>query len=531
MSENEVLPGSVIQEMRDRLKRKIESPTEGLETTLSKIRTQNFDLYRLIVGINEKQNTVRLGTIDSFASTEEINTLISMLQAAQYSEENIFFEEYKDTETNSLVSLSFTMLSYDKAKSYNIVDTYFFVTHSEDLILMVRIDPSKKVEKRFSWSVVAGTIPKVETGIAIELLKTAIRIVQKCGTQRTQNIPVKSIVYHPSTSPPIDEKYDELIEELNRGRATCRRARIPTHKISAYSLDHCVKLPDGFIVSVADDLRNRNEEPEIVVYWNGSGFIVSDDYILYLAYRLVRRSHIPCVIIGSFPSSAAKAGKKFGSEILPRPYIFSSNPYLEQNVSDANPEEIVEDYLENLRSTTSSSLLVPRLVSIADEFAGLLADAETAEADLHQYLVRQPVVIDPSASAMYSEVRLGSAYRADLVLHRNYGDVKRTTLVELESPKVALFTKSGRQRAGVTHAIQQVDDWIRWLREFPSQAPDHILPEFPPSGLVVVGRSTRLSSDQVARLEHQNSNRSIQVVTYDMLLNNFEAMIRRLSEG
>jgi hypothetical protein len=153
------------------------------------------------------------------------------------------------------------------------------------------------------------------------------------------------------------------------------------------------------------------------------------------------------------------------------------------------------------------------------------------EREVHAFLKRHPEIIDATASVVLSEVHLGGDYRIDLVLQHEIGRIKGTTLVELENPRHVLFTKSGQPRSLITHAVQQVEDWIRWWRQYPDRLPSPIVPEYPPDGLVIVGRSQGLSKEDESRLEHLNSNRVVKVFTYDMILYRYESMLQRFLDA
>ena len=128
---------------------------------------------------------------------------------------------------------------------------------------------------------------------------------------------------------------------------------------------------------------------------------------------------------------------------------------------------------------------------------------------------------------MRSELRLGSEYRADLAIQYKL-DEKKLLLIELEHPNAPIFTAKGRPRARVTHASQQVEDWLQWWREHPTEVPKGFDPTIPVEGLVVIGRSHKLSEKDKRRLLHLNSTRDVKVITYDELLEKLEVLIQHL---
>lgn len=81
------------------------------------------------------------------------------------------------------------------------------------------------------------------------------------------------------------------------------------------------------------------------------------------------------------------------------------------------------------------------------------------------------------------------------------------------------------------HALQQVEDWLRWWYEHPNELPHEIDANIPPEGLVVIGRRLSMPDDEKRRLLHLNANRKVKVITYDDLAERLELLIASLSSG
>ncbi|WP_426406368.1 Shedu anti-phage system protein SduA domain-containing protein [Serratia sp. PAMC26656] len=128
---------------------------------------------------------------------------------------------------------------------------------------------------------------------------------------------------------------------------------------------------------------------------------------------------------------------------------------------------------------------------------------------------------------IHSEVRIGN-YIADLVLEYNSLH-KGILLIELERQSDLIFTKKGRLRSKVTHALQQVEDWIKEMRENKPNIPNWLKNEYTPEGMVIIGRSNMLSMEDKLRLKSINNNRTVKVLTYDDLLQHLMQLIENLS--
>ena len=162
------------------------------------------------------------------------------------------------------------------------------------------------------------------------------------------------------------------------------------------------------------------------------------------------------------------------------------------------------------------------------ELAELLQGPWTCERDIHSFLESNPVVLDAYGARVRSEVSLGKSYRMDLVIQYAESD-RRILLVELEPPTLRLFTKSGRWSAKITHAIQQVQDWMRWWREHPQDVPAPFDATIPIKGLVIAGRDRNLDDSEKRRLLHNNHQfYDLSVITYDDLLRRLDRLMSSL---
>jgi hypothetical protein len=296
------------------------------------------------------------------------------------------------------------------------------------------------------------------------------------------------------------------------------RGLVPMASILPHSLDFCLKFGPERVRPLA--LRiGRGYRPVMTAYWNGSAFVMSDDYPDYLAYKCAKCAEVPVAIMGAFPHGTAIVEQIGGWELLP-PCGIARYPI---PVAPYSPEFKKWQLEERLRGTDRRERPV-ELIVIFLRFAELLHDEDTSEKELHRFIQLHPVVLSAYGTSLDSEVSLGQQYRIDLIL-RSTGVREDVTLVELEHHRHPLFTRSGRARAEITHAIQQVQDWFRWLRENPTDFASVSLRGIPPRGLVVAGRSRDLAEEDRSRLAHLNTSSVVPVVTYDELLDRFGDLV------
>lgn len=164
----------------------------------------------------------------------------------------------------------------------------------------------------------------------------------------------------------------------------------------------------------------------------------------------------------------------------------------------------------------------------------ILLDTEPDEEKVQLYLSidRNKILLEPSAVSITPKIKLGSDYVTDFVVELPQCQY---VLVEIERPEHPLFTKQGRVTAKVTDAQQQVEDWINWIRDYPSYAQNSMLGISEPKGWVILGRRESLSASDQRTLAGKNANHQrIIIMTFDDLLERAEQHLdnlRRLSKG
>jgi len=320
--------------------------------------------------------------------------------------------------------------------------------------------------------------------------------------------------------PPTDRKLLMLLQLVKMGKVKCVEAEVELSSVKPYNLDFCLSYP----IDVIDELAQRAKNGSLVrflVYWYKDAFVMSDDYGYYLAYRKLGYPKVPVVIMGPFPEEIAEPTRVGGVDLIPPVTILQKADH-----SLLSPE-LKEFILEGRLQRKNMSKTVGNLYVLFLFLAKLIQDPHTKEKQLHKFILENPVTIDPYGLHVETEVRLGNDYRIDLAIQYAFTD-KRIMLIELERANIPLFTKQGRPRAKVTHAIQQVEDWLRWWHENPLKVPTPLDSSVPAEGLVVIGRSIDLDEDAKRRLLNLNHNRKVKVITYDDLLERLMNLIKLL---
>lgn len=312
--------------------------------------------------------------------------------------------------------------------------------------------------------------------------------------------------------PPKDQTCDELLKKTLLNKIICTKLEVPLENIKPANYEHSLLLPSALIRPFIYEIRVGDTE-EILVYWKENAFLVSDDYAAYLAYRTLKIKNIPVIIMGGYPEEKFGLGKKGGAELLPN-VTYRYGSIFPENI---NLDMVLDNRLENDLGKNPKDKLYEFIFHLHKH----LNSPFTKERTLHNLLIQGAKDFAEGAFKVQSEVRLGKKYRIDLVIQIS-GDAKRTILIELERANLPLFTKNGAPFAHVTHALQQVEDWLRFWQESPQDVLNNLDPTIAPSGIVIIGRSRNLNDDEKRRLLSLNHNRRVQLITYDDLIGRIE---------
>ncbi len=217
-------------------------------------------------------------------------------------------------------------------------------------------------------------------------------------------------------------------------------------------------------------------------------------------------------------------------------------------LTQASDEDVRQQLMTNLSGdlwsnrskpagTTTSDVFLSMLLDmrlalnrpLLEQFERLLQSAPTREEELHQFLIRHPIVLDPLASEVISKHALGTEFITDFVIKRLNDEY---ILVEIEKSTDRIFTQSGRLHSQLTDAISQVRDFQAWIHDNIAYARNRLPGIRRPEGLVVIGRSSQLNPQDRVRLDEENFSRRghVRIVTFDELLEQARTVYRNLLE-
>lgn len=178
------------------------------------------------------------------------------------------------------------------------------------------------------------------------------------------------------------------------------------------------------------------------------------------------------------------------------------------------------EYAEKILSSINAAL---------SELRNLL-NATHSEQDLHRCIQDNPVLFGVEYRNIVSKHDLGTEYQTDFVLQRLSGTID---VVEIESDRAQVFTKAGNPSSQLTHAEQQVFDWLAWIEDHASYERRNFPSLITPVGWVIIGRTKDLDDKGVRKLNQRNRIfwGRLQILTYDDLVAKAENLIRSLANN
>lgn len=336
-------------------------------------------------------------------------------------------------------------------------------------------------------------------------------------------LPFNSIKDNRSIEPRSNDYFVRLLANAYKGKVKCTRASIPLEIIQPRDIDYALSVPAEEIKTFMPCVAEWGKPTvELLLYEKEGALVMDDDYLAYLSYRALEAKRVPAVIVGNFTQPLIEILTEGHGELIP-PISVRMESKLPQ-VTISKQELLQRKLLSLTPQITASAQFEARFVT----FCRLLSDKSTLEKDLHNFIKNNPSILDCHLASLFSEVRIGR-YRADLVLQYEQTD-RRIVLIELERHCDRIFTKSNRLREKVTHASQQVEDWIGEIRADTPAIPDWLKRNYTAEGAVVIGRSSDLTQKQKNILFTLNSNRLVKIITYDDLLERMRRLITILGQ-
>lgn len=163
--------------------------------------------------------------------------------------------------------------------------------------------------------------------------------------------------------------------------------------------------------------------------------------------------------------------------------------------------------------------------TLLKEFESLLCGPEEPA---HQLLKKHPELLCPTHERAWSKLPFGDRV-SDFVFREPYNDY---LLVEIEAPVREIFRKDGQQREELTHAMNQVTDWVKFIADNKGTVEDKlglVGISASPRTLVVIGRSALLTEENRRKLTAiQALHSKLRILTYDDVLASSRENLERI---
>jgi len=198
-----------------------------------------------------------------------------------------------------------------------------------------------------------------------------------------------------------------------------------------------------------------------------------------------------------------------------------------EHLSPAELVLIKDSITSELARLSNADRALSNLRLAIDELGQLLNTTKRNEGKLQRCLTDNPSLFGPDYVRVLPKHKLGSEYEMDYALERYSGVVD---LVEIEASSLPLFTKRGDPSQFLTHAEQQVIDWLAWIERNSAYARENLPGLMAPIGYVVIGTSNNLSPDLIEKLRWRSAmyRGSLLILTYEDLLVRAKQILRFL---
>lgn len=119
----------------------------------------------------------------------------------------------------------------------------------------------------------------------------------------------------------------------------------------------------------------------------------------------------------------------------------------------------------------TSNLVMENSDNLINSLRVLVNKENATEQDLQFYMERNPELVLGGHSREYaygfiiSQFPLGADFRCDFAFYTHPSFGMFLHLVEIESPKLQLFTNLDEFTSDFSHAYQQLEDWSGWIRK------------------------------------------------------------------
>jgi hypothetical protein len=209
-------------------------------------------------------------------------------------------------------------------------------------------------------------------------------------------------------------------------------------------------------------------------------------------------------------------------------WLFYSNQ--SQDFSKEKAELLATMEYQKLASILVHRIPIQTLVSTLAKYKELIDNEKTTELDMQKFFENNWILLEMDARRVFPKFNLGCEMIPDFVIETSNF---RYIFVEIESPNAELYTREKRPKPSrsLRVADSQIKSYLSYAHEnilylrkkLPFLDPEKI------EGLIVIGKSSKLSYDQKKRLEQDKAySKDYSIVTYDELFDKVYTFLKNL---
>lgn len=170
------------------------------------------------------------------------------------------------------------------------------------------------------------------------------------------------------------------------------------------------------------------------------------------------------------------------------------------------------------------------LVKLRENYLRLLFSQPTEEM-VHQFILKNPMLLQQfSAVRIISKPPILAKFKADFALVTSNREL---VLIEIEKTSTKLMRQNGHRHAELTHAFEQVNDWLQVILEYKSAVLSQLGIKSEDinniRGVVIAGLENSYDMAKIRRLKMNVNDRNIAFYTYTDLLFALDSLIEKFA--
>ena len=164
---------------------------------------------------------------------------------------------------------------------------------------------------------------------------------------------------------PDDPRYMHLIKQAALGKLPCHMGLTDMDNVIPLSFNACFNIPLHRLLDARKHLQIYQEQG-VVVYWQDGHFIMSDDYLPYMIFRITGIKEIKVILLGDEGKNQIKVITTGGTELIPG--IEIAQPFNHDFLALDLRKLYLDEYIIKLAATINlKNLLACKCVILSED--------------------------------------------------------------------------------------------------------------------------------------------------------------------